>query len=480
MFAQIKQHAQGTQASSFCIISVTALFNFVPMAYHPLEHRILHTIRRHQLIKENDQVLVALSGGLDSMVLLHLLHRLHYTIAAAHMNFGLRGDQSEADAVHCASVCREMRIAFFQNKVTTLTQSEQWNVSVQMAARTLRYTWFKELMEQHPFSTLATAHHLNDQAETVLLNLTEGKGAASLRGIPLRNGNIIRPLLEISREEIENYAREKGIIWREDESNLTDLYKRNFVRHQILPLLEQMQSAAVANISKTAERIHEWNLLADEMAEKILHPCFEEKGPMMILHTQTIRQHPAARLLLWKALAPYGFEGNQIDDLLNSIDETGKTFFSKKYRIAVDRNRLFIEPSDLEQPEPVLLDQEHPQANFGNQRIHLTITERSAQLPASGKDTALIDAAQLLFPLTIRSWKAGDHFMPLGMKSMKKLSDFFIDLKIPLSEKQAIPIICSGENIIWVAGHRMDERFKITDETRKIAILQRYPHDNNS
>lgn len=442
------------------------------MGYHPLEHRVLHTIRSHHLFDSEDKLLVALSGGLDSMVLLHMLHRLHYSVAAAHMNFGLRGIQSDEDAVFCEQICRNLQIPYYHTSVETLAHAAREKVSVQMAARHLRYTWFNEISKSHGYTFIATAHHLNDQAETIILNLSEGRSAGSLKGIPLRNGKIVRPFLEISRDEILNYAKEKNIEWREDESNLTDAYKRNFLRHQVMPLLENMQPAAISNISKTAIRMNEWNLLAEEMAEKILHPCFEEKNGTTLLHLQTIITHPSCRLLLWKALSRYGFEGNIIDDIAEHLAETGRIFLSPRYRITIDRDKLFIESLEEKTPETTSLAGDLSTANFGRYILSVRFTGRAAIPSVIHPDTALLDGDKLNFPLTVRSWKQGDTFTPLGMQQEKKISDFFIDTKIPLPEKPKIPLVCSGDKIVWIGGHRISEHFKITDETRKIAIIE--------
>lgn len=442
------------------------------MSYHWLEHRVLQTIRQHRLFGENDHVLIALSGGLDSISLLHLLHRLHFNVAAAHVNFRLRESSSEKDASFCEEICRQLQIPFHLKAFDTAALAEQENSSIQTVARQLRYRWFHELTQTHGYTVIATAHHLNDQAETVLLHLSDGKSAEALRGIPIRNGKIVRPFLEITRAEIEAYATEKKLSWREDESNLTNDYKRNYFRHEVLPAIEKVQPAAVSNISRTAARLNEWNQLAGEMAEKILHPCFEEKNETTILHLQTILQHPAAGVLLWKALAPFGFDGDIIDQLRLHIDQSGKTYFSAGYCITTDRNKLLIEPREKEIAAPVTFDDHVEFIHFTGYKFTQRKIARNSPLPTTGKNIALLDEARLRYPLTIRTWRNGDTFVPLGMQSSKKLSDFFIDLKIPVPEKKRIPIICSGEKIIWVAGYRMNDHFKVTDETQTIVILE--------
>lgn len=450
------------------------------MPYQPLEHAVLKAIRRYRLIGDNDRVLVALSGGLDSVVLLHVLHRLHVEVAAAHCNFQLRGAASTADADFCAARCAALQLPFFVRTFNTLAEAASTGVSIQMAARALRYTWFQELLQTQGYQALATGHHLNDQAETVLMNLAAGKSARSLRGIPRRNGPVIRPLLEVSREAINAYAHANGLQWQTDQSNETDHYTRNFYRHRIVPLLEAVQPAAVLNISRTAAYQQDWNLLAAERAEQLLHPCFEEQEQGLVLHLQTIIQHPAAALLLHEALAPYGFEGAMIQDILTQAGHSGKRFHSPTHLLTTDRDRLLITPLPLPPPPAVWLRAPGETVVFGQRKITATLTTPPKFQPAPTENTALLDAEKVQFPLEVRAWKNGDRFYPLGMTHARKLSDFFIDKKIPVPVKQQIPLVCYGEDIIWVAGHRADNRYKVTDATRQLLVLHLSHHDDHA
>lgn len=450
------------------------------MPYQPLEHEVLKAIRRYRLIGDTDRVLVALSGGLDSVVLLHLLHRLHVDLAAAHCNFQLRGASSTADADFCAALCTKLQVPYFHRAFNTTAEATSTGVSVQMAARTLRYTWFLELMHTQGYQALATGHHLNDQAETVLMNLAAGKSARSLRGIPRRNGPVIRPLLEVTREEITAYAHANGLQWQTDQSNETDHYTRNFYRHRIVPLFEAVQPAAVLNISRTAAYQQDWNLLAAERVEQLLHPCFEEQAQGLVLHLQTIVQHPAAALLLHEALAPYGFEKASVQDILTQAGHSGKRFLSPTHHLTTDRNRLLITPLPLPPPPTVRIQAPGESVVFGHYRITATLTTPPTFQPAPTNSTALLDAEKVQFPLEVRAWKNGDRFYPLGMNNARKLSDFFIDKKIPVPEKHQIPLVCYGDDILWVAGQRADNRYKVTDATRQLLVLQLSHHDDHA
>lgn len=442
------------------------------MPYQPLEHQILKSIRRHRLIAENDRVLIALSGGVDSVVLLNLLHRLHFHVAAAHCNFQLRGDASDADERFCEEVCAAKNIPFFSRRFNTEQYAMNHGVSVQMAARSLRYAWFSELLQHHGFTSIATGHHLNDQAETVLMNFVHGKSANSLRGIPRRNGNIIRPLLDVPGTEILQYAAQNRLRWQTDQSNESDDYVRNFFRHQVLPVIEKVQPSAALNISRTASFLHEWNQLAVERIEQILHPCFEEREHDTLLHLQTIKQHPGAGVLLYSALSPYGFEGSILSDILAHADESGKLFHSATHTITTHRDSLVITPLKVSNPTTVLLHAPGESVIFDNKRITANVQVQQRSTIEHHNRIALLDADNIRFPLRIRHWEKGDAFIPLGMTSSKKLSDFFIDRKISIPEKNRTPLVCSGENIIWVAGHRIDDRFKITEKTKQVLILQ--------
>ncbi len=448
------------------------------MSYLPLEHKVLHFIRQHRLIKEGEKVLVALSGGIDSMVLLQLLYRLHFRVNVAHCNFKLRGKESDADEFLCEEVCKQLQIPFHQIHFDTLAYAGEKKISVQMAARELRYAWFRKLSYAHGYPVTATAHHLDDQAETVLLNLLTGKSVESMQGIPVRNNNIVRPLLNCTKEELHRYAVEKSLHWREDQSNEQNSYQRNYIRNEIMPMLQVMNPAVSGQLHTMAERMNEWNLLAEEGVHHLLSGCTEEKDGYTLFHLQPILDHPARKMLLWKLLSPYGFEGAIIQEIAHPDLQAGKKFHASPYTLRIDRNTAFLEKDGTETIENTYVIPEKTDLlvmEKGNLKIELVPSSQIAQIPPDSNQ-AFIDASKLRFPLEVRGWNQGDFFYPLGMDRPKKLSDFFIDKKIPVYEKHQKHLVLSDGNIIWIIGERIDHRYRMTENTEHVLHITYETH----
>lgn len=447
------------------------------MTYRPLEQKVSAFILQHQLLKADETVLVAISGGLDSMVLLHILYRLQYTVRAAHCNYKLRGEASDADEFLCEATCKELQIPFLSRHFNTREIARQQQASIQMSARTLRYDWFKQLAVTHGYTAIATAHHRNDQAETLLLNIIKGKSIESLHGIPIRNNNIVRPLLNCTKEELRKYALDKNIQWREDSSNEDHTYQRNLIRWTILPLVRKINPAADEHLSRMAERMHEWNLLAEEGLKNILASCVEEKEKLILIHLQRIVDHPAKKMLLWKLLAPYGFEGAVLEDISCIPFQSGKKFFSTDYTLTYDRDCFLLEKNDNRSFTPVFIETSAIQKTSFEYGI-LTLDKIENQLSQEAlKDAhqAFLDADLVVFPLEIRPWLEGDRFYPLGMNHTKKLSDYFIDKKIPVPEKHRKRLVVSNGKIIWIIGDRIDQRFRVTEKTKHVLHLTWIP-----
>lgn len=449
------------------------------MPYHTLENRFLQHIRKHRLVREGQHVLLAYSGGLDSSVLLHLLIRLHIPVSTAHCNFGMRGDESDRDESFCDEQCRTLRIPFTSRRFDTITHAHSKGVSIQMAARELRYSWFNELMSAHGYPLLATGHHQDDQAETILLHLIDGKSFEALQGIPARNGHIIRPLLPFSKAELMQYATEKRIPWREDSSNSGVEYRRNRIRHEIIPLLKTLNPSIAETLVRFGERLQSWNMLAQEESDRLTAGLTEVHQGVFTIRTGSIKEHPALDILLWKLLSPFGFTPAQSASIRSALDHSGAAFVAPSYRLSVDRDRLIIEPDiSCDPQEDWILSDAGTRLDTRYFNLETSLFERPEGDLTYPDDSniAWLDADLVTFPLHIGRWQEGERFHPLGMEQSKKLSDYFIDRKVPVPEKERKWVIRSAGQVIWIAGERIDHRFRLTPATKNILLLRFCPH----
>ncbi|SRR5260221_8934602 len=432
----------------------------------------LHFIDQKELCTGKDKILLAVSGGIDSMVMLHLFIDCGFTIGVALANFQLRGSESDGDEKFVKEVCEKNAIPFFTKKFETEGYADQNHLSIQMAARELRYTWFSELLEQHHFDFIATAHHVNDSIETVFLNLVRGSGLEGFDGIASKNGKVIRPLLFATRQQIENYAKENKIDWREDQSNATDDYPRNFMRHQVYPLLKELNPSIEKTFSESMDKI---SGAVELLAAGISHwrEKFEtKKGEQILIDKKGLDHVKNPGSVLWNLIKGYGFNFDQCVQIVSaSHGQSGKRFSSPKYELVVDRNDLVISPLSFgEGWGEVLIEKDQCEAQLGN--LILKIEKKEKGDFKNDPTIAILDADKLQFPLRWRKWKAGDYFYPLGMTHKKKLSDFLIDQKVSMTDKETITVLESGNEIVWVVSLRMDDRYKITDQTLSIVNCQ--------
>jgi len=415
-----------------------------------------------------DRLLLAVSGGLDSMVMLHLFQACGFLVGVAHVNFQLRGEESESDEQFVKNWCAVHNIPFFVQRFQTNNYAMEEKMSIQMAARELRYSWFEELLEKERFRYVATAHHLNDSIETVLINLVRGTGIEGMTGIPVINGNRIRPLLFASKSEIEDYAAEKGITWREDSSNLTDNYQRNFIRHQIIPALKKINPALEDTFRDTVSRIRSELTILHHDLEGWKKENWKKEGEIIRIRKNGLQpdQGPAR---LWHCIKPFGFSYAQCEDILRALyGQSGKQFLVSDYKLVVDRDFLVITPGK-NNLEEVVIEMKQEDAVLGSYQMLVKPTLELT--PSSNPDNATLDADKLTFPLIWRKWKPGDYFFPLGMTHRKKISDFLIDNKISVGEKDLVTVIEAGGEIVWVVGHRIDNRYKITPQTKNVLSL---------
>lgn len=435
-------------------------------------NRFLQFIKKHALINNGEKLLLAVSGGLDSMVLLNLCKLANYNVTVAHCNFQLRGDASDADAAFVKKISSDFGFPYFEKRFETKSYARAQGVSTQMAARDLRYQWFNELMLEHQLNKLVVAHHLNDNLETVLLNMARGTSIAGLRGMKPKAGHLIRPLLDFERDEIESYAISEEIVWREDSSNASEDYKRNFIRHQIVPRLSELNPGLLETFKKTTEKnLEVEGVFLDRML--MLSSLLKTEGDSVEIAKEDLKQNNVGAFQLSELVKPFGFNFEQSKEVLEAIEGiSGKQFLSTTHKLIIDRSALIISPVGQKPFEPLYITRE--QSSFmisGNEyKIQKSSDVKSLERNAA---TAELDSAKLIFPLVVRGFQEGDYFFPLGMKGKKKLSDFMIDEKIPLNLKKDVRVMLSGKEIVWIIGHRIDDRFKVTTETQELIRIKK-------
>jgi tRNA(Ile)-lysidine synthase len=410
------------------------------------------------------------SGGVDSMAMLYLFTEAGIPVGVAHCNFQLRGRESEGDEAFVAQVCKELSIPFFIKRFETEAYAWENSLSTQMAARELRYAWFEELLSSHAYRYLATGHHLDDSLETILLNLTRGSSTEGLAGIPVKNGNIIRPLLFATKKQISKYAAAKGMVWREDLSNLTDDYQRNFIRHQVIPQLRELNPSLETTWQSGIEKIQGDLSLLQHAFDAWKKEFVVENAGRTTIQKDGFATFLQPASLLWRYIRNVGFNFEQSREMIQSLHgQPGKRFFSSTHLLAVDRDSLIITPhQDHWQEEAVHEGQ--TETILGPYRLTMEVTKEVH--PGTEIDEAVLDATRLTFPLLWRKWRPGDSFHPLGMDHKKKISDFLIDKKISVADKEKITVLESAGQVVWVVGHRIDDRFKLTHHTDSMLIFR--------
>ena len=412
-----------------------------------MRHRVSQYIEKHQLLSPGDTVLVGVSGGADSVALLLVLHDLGYLVKALHANFHLRGEESDRDEEFVENLCRNVGIPFYVKHFPTKEHALQQHISIEMAARDLRYEWFREMKTLLKAQCIAVAHHKNDQAETLLLHLVRGTGIRGLSGMNPRNGDIIRPFLCLDKREILSYLEEIGQEYVTDSTNLERESIRNVIRLDIMPRLEELNPHAVENLANTARIMQEsWPYYQESIAAHM-----QQAG---ISATRGALDH-FTPILLHEWLYGKGFTASQEKEILKVDSEaTGKRWETSTHRLLLDRGCLILEDKQDSNPSAELIE------------------EFVDIMREQGPDVAYLDAEKILTPLTIRRTQKGDRFVPFGMTGFKLVSDFLTDQKCNLFEKERQLVVCAGEDIVWVVGHRSDNRYRITSDTKKIIKLR--------
>jgi tRNA(Ile)-lysidine synthase len=435
--------------------------------------QFLKFIHEEKLFHSSQRIVLAVSGGADSMLMLHLFAKTGFQVAVAHCNFKLRGTESDEDERFVADYCDRHNLTFFVKQFNTEDYASENGISIEMAARDLRYNWFNEILYKNGFDLLATAHHQDDVIETFLINLSRGSGIRGLSGIQPRAGRIIRPMLFTNRHEILEYCKRSSIAYRNDSSNLDTVYKRNLIRQEILPLLEQVNPAFRRNALKTIGNLHETGLLFQQRMNEIKAFVCSEDDMGVIIHIEKLQAFSPLRTVLFEMVREFGFQIEQVDDIIDSLNkESGRKFFSDDYRLIKDREYLLISPFKARSAQVFYLEENTSKINYPL-HLNMEMFDRTADFRFSTQvNTVDLDLDQLVFPLILRHWQEGEYFQPLGMTGLKKLSDFFIDEKYSIPEKENAWILASGNQLVWLVGKRLDDRFKITTRTKRILRIR--------
>jgi len=426
-------------------------------------------IKKQKLFQPEERILLAVSGGIDSVVMLHLFEKSGYNVAIAHCNFQLRGEASDGDESFVRELAEKCESPLFIQSFDTESYAKKHGISIQMAARDLRRGWFEEILNKDSYSKIATAHHLNDSLETAIFNLAKGTGIAGLQGILPLKGNYIRPLLFATCEMILRYATENELEWREDQSNSSVKYSRNLIRHRVIPELKKINSNLENTFAQSMEKIEGATTIFNNFVGKQRSMILQNKNGIFEIEKSQLTHLENAQLLLFELLEEYGFNYSQVKDILLALDaQPGKVFYSASHQLTIDREKLFLESKKDVVDDVWDIFEDSLTMDIHTQRLRFEMLEVTNFSIDKNPEVASLDLDKLQFPLTMRYWKHGDVFFPLGMKHKKKVSDFMIDEKIPVNLKKQTLILRSGEELVWVVGHRIDDRFKITEQTSKI------------
>lgn len=431
-------------------------------------------VDEQRLFSKDDRILLALSGGVDSVVLAELLLELGYTFSAAHCNFHLRGEESNRDAEFVIKWAERKKVKLFVQDFDTYAYMQEKGISLEMAARELRYSWFENLMQENQIDYLLTAHHADDSAETFFINLLRGTGIAGLHGILPKNGNIIRPLLFATRKSILDYAELKNIQFVEDSTNSETKFLRNKIRHRVIPMLKEISPDFDSIIRKNIERLRDTETVFRNTVENVKDEIIIRENENIKISIAELQSLNPMGIYLYEILSDYGFNESVVNNVSMVLDaESGKRFYSKTHCLLKDREYLLIYPIEKEETETEYSIDAEITSIIEPFKAKIEVLKDLNFISVPKKaNVAMLDMDLLNFPLELRHWKQGDSFVPFGMKKKKKLSDFFTANKYSLLDKERQWLLCSGDEIVWVVGKRIDDRFKVSNSTKSVLKIE--------
>lgn len=444
------------------------------MYFCKMQNLLVEYIRKENLIEKGDKVLLAVSGGIDSVFMADIFSKTDYHFGIAHCNFGLRGKESDEDAVFVESLAKRYNVPFHIMRCDAANYAKENKVSIQMAARDLRFSWFEDLCISENYAVYATAHHTDDAIETFFINQLRGTGIAGLHGLKPKNGKLIHPLLFTQRKQIEAYAIQNKLNYREDSSNKTVKYLRNKLRHNLLPVLDEIQSNYRDLLMQNMRRFSATEqIYLQKIEQEKQNVCYFKEDKTWI-SIANLKKLPETSTYLYEFIKSFGFVFSDAEEIIESIEngQSGARFYSTDYMLLRDRKYLII---SLKQENSQKYFELNTESGEIFSPIHLK-WEPFFELKFEKELTsASLDFDKLKFPLILRKWKQGDYFYPLGMQSKKLLSDFFIDIKLNQLQKECTWLLISENKIAWIVGHRIDNRFRISENTQKVLKLKLYP-----
>lgn len=435
-------------------------------------------IEENELFSHNDKLLLAVSGGVDSMVMMALMSAAGYRFGVAHCNFQLRGAESDEDELLVAREAKRLGVEFFNKRFDTEAEMERTGESMEMAARRIRYQWFKELCDEHGYSAIAIAHHSNDSIETFFINMLRGTGLRGLTGITTQVGRVVRPMMFATRKDIHDYAVAHRIPFREDSSNRSTKYLRNKVRIGLVPMLKEINPQFTTIMRRNIARLSQAQDFITSAIGIVKGEVLEHNGDIHTLRVANIRPTLPRNYVIYEILnSEYGFKGDVVDALCHALDSgaTGRRFYSREWVAVVDRGDVVIAPITQDDSCESIVEKGAARSYIGGSVLYYEYCNIDfIDTLDQGDNVALLDADKLKFPLKVRRWQEGDWFVPFGMSGRKKLSDYLIDKKVSMAEKSRQFVLLSGDDIVWVVGRRLDDRYAITRKTENVLKVIRY------